>query len=69
MKPNPNHKIYIKTLRSMTPEQRLAKAFELTARSKELFLYGLKKRFPDKSDSEIKKIYLERIEKCYNRKY
>ena len=69
IKPHPNHDLYLETLQRMTPEQRLAKAFELSAMSKELFLQGLQKRFSDKEESEIKKIYLERIAKCYNRNY
>lgn len=69
LKPSPNHKIYIQALRRMTPEQRYAKSIELTKMSKELFLHGLRKRFADKSESEIKKIYLSRISKCYNRNY
>ena len=69
LKTRPNHRRYIETLRKMTPEQRLAKAFELSSLSKELFLQGLHTRFPNKSESEIRKIYLERIAKCYNRNY
>jgi hypothetical protein len=30
LKAQPNRRIYIETLRRMTPEQRLAKAFELS---------------------------------------
>ena len=69
IKQNPNHKIYLQTLRRMTPEQRHQKAFELSSLTKNLFLHGLKKRFPDKTEAEIKAIYLERIAKCYNRNY
>ncbi len=57
------------TLKSMTPEQRLKKAFELSALTKNLFLHGLKKRFPEKNEAEIKTIYLERIAQCHNRNY
>ena len=69
IKAHPNHQIYLQMLAKMTPEQRLMKAFQLSAMAKELFLSGLRKRFPEKSEDEIKKIYLERIEKCYNRNY
>ncbi|HEY2726655.1 MAG TPA: hypothetical protein VGI61_05750 [Parafilimonas sp.] len=69
IKSRPNHSIYLQTLLSMSPEQRLQKAFELSALTKELFLHGLKKRFPAKTDAEIKEIYLERIEQCHNRNY
>jgi len=53
----------------MTAEQRLAKAFELSTQTKELFLHGLQKRFPEKGEAEIKEIYLQRLAKCYNRNY
>jgi hypothetical protein len=69
IKPHPNHSLYLKALRQMTPEQHLAKAFELSAMTKELFLLGLQKRFSFKSEAEIMKLYLERIAKCYNRNY
>jgi len=69
IKERPNHKIYIETLRRMTPEERLLKAFELSEFGKELFLAGLRRRFPDLSDERVRKIYLERIAKCHNRNY
>ena len=69
IKERPNHKIYIETLRRMTPEERLLKAFELSEFGKELFLSGLRRRFPDLSDETIRKIYLERINRCHNRNY
>jgi hypothetical protein len=53
----------------MTPEERLLKVFELSEFAKELFLVGLRRRFPDLPDEKIKKIYLERIDKCHNRNY
>lgn len=69
IKPRPNHHLYLQTLQKMTSEQRLAKALELSEMTKELFLQGLKNRFPEKNETEIRKIYLERIAKCYNRNY
>lgn len=68
-KERPNRKLYIQTLRRMSAEQRLLKSFELSEFSRELFLHGLHKRFPHLSDVEIKRIYLERLEKCHNRNY
>jgi hypothetical protein len=68
-KPRPNHKEYIKVLRMMTPEQKLLKAFELSAFAKQLFLYGLRKRLPDASEEVIHRIYLKRLEKCHNRNW
>ncbi len=69
IKERSNHKIYIETLRRMTPEERLLRAFELSEFGKELFLTGLRSRFPDLPDERIRKIYLERIDRCHNRNY
>jgi len=68
-KPNPNHRQYLLTLIKMGPEKRLMKTFELSAIAKELFIAGLRKRFPDKTEKEIKDLYLKRLVKCYNRNY
>ncbi|MDO8682494.1 MAG: hypothetical protein Q7N50_03315 [Armatimonadota bacterium] len=53
----------------MTPDERLLKAFELSDFTRALFLDGLRQRFPDKSEEEIKKIYLKRLDKCHNRNW
>jgi hypothetical protein len=42
----------------MGAEKRLLKAFELSAVTKQFFYSGLKKRFPDKTEKEIKELYL-----------
>jgi len=69
IKKRPNHKLYIQALRRMSPEQRLLKAFELSEFSQVLFLHGLRKRFPDLPEEAVKRIYLERLNKCHNRNY
>ena len=69
IKKSHNHKLYIKTLRRMTANDRLLKSFELTEFSKSLFLHGLKKRFPFMPDSEIVELYLKRLDKCHNKNY
>jgi len=69
IKPHPNHKIYIQTLRRLSPHARLMKSFELSQFTKDLFLHGLRKRFPDLPEEAIKKLYLERLNKCHNRNY
>jgi hypothetical protein len=69
IKKRPNHAIYIKALRRMSPEARLLTAFELSEFSRQLFLQGLRRRFPDKSEAEIHRLYLERHDKCHNRNY
>lgn len=64
-----SHRVYIETLRRMTPEQRLLKAFELSEMAKTVFREGLRNRFPDLDDQEFQKLYLERLEKCHNRNW
>ena len=69
IKPRPNHRLYLDILRRMSPEARLMKAFELSSFSNDLFLHGLRKRFPDLSEQDFRKLYLERLNKCHNRNY
>lgn len=69
VKNRPNHQRYIATLRRMKPEQRLAKAFELSELGKRLFVDGLRRRFPHMPEPEFKSLVLRRLEKCYNRNY
>ena len=68
-KPQPNDAIYLEVLRSMSPADRLRKAFELTEMSRMLFRAGLKRRFPDKSESELHDIYVKQLLKCDNSDY
>jgi hypothetical protein len=68
-KPRPNHELYLRVLRRMTPQQRLARALELSAMTKALFRQGLRKRFPDLSEEAFHRLFLERLEKCHNRNY
>ncbi|KFD41061.1 hypothetical protein DK28_0212575 [Peptococcaceae bacterium SCADC1_2_3] len=69
IKERPNHKIYIQVLRQMSPEKRLLKAFELSEFTRQLFIHGLRKRYPNLGDEEFKKIFLERLDKCHNKNY
>lgn len=69
IKQRPNHKRYVQVLRNMTAEERLLKAFELSVFSKQLFIQGLKKRFPLLSKNEFNKLLNERLKKCHNRNY
>jgi hypothetical protein len=68
-KERPNHEQYLRVLQSMTPEQRMLKAFELSARVKALFREGLRRLFPDLPEAEFHKLYLERLALCHNRNY
>jgi hypothetical protein len=69
MKPRPNHQRYLEVLRSMTPEQKLLKVFELSQFSKALFIEGLRLRFPNATEDEFRRILFERLEKCHNKNY
>ena len=53
----------------MSAEKRLLKAFELSEFTRRLFVHGLRKRFPDVSPEEFKRMLMERLEKCHNRNY
>jgi hypothetical protein len=64
-----NSPVYLRLLRAMTPAQRLQKAFELSEFAKQLFLHGLRKRFPKASEQEMKTFVHERLNKCHNRNY
>ena len=68
-KPRPNHRLYLEILRKMTPEKRLLKAFELTSFANQLFVHGLRKRYPDIAAKEFAQILKERLDKCHNRNY
>jgi hypothetical protein len=67
-KPRPNREIYLQTLRRLTPEQRLLKAFELTELSRELLRAGIRQRYPQAGEAEVQRIYLDRLERCHNRR-
>jgi hypothetical protein len=69
LKSNLNRSLYIQALRHMTPAQRLAKAMELSELGKQLFLHGLRRRFPDADEKQILAEYLDRIARCHNRNY
>ncbi len=62
-------RIYLQTLRKMTPEQRLQRAFDLSEFTRQLFLHGLRKRYPDLTPDELHQLYLKQLEKCYNKNY
>jgi Xaa-Pro aminopeptidase len=59
--------MYIDTLRRMTPEQRLAKALELSEMTREALRAGLRERYPSATASELHELYLERLAKCRRR--
>jgi hypothetical protein len=68
-KKRPHHDVYLQALRRMTPEQRLAKAFELGEMGRELLRAGLRQRHPGCSDEELHALELQEIARCHNRNY
>jgi hypothetical protein len=68
-KKRPNHRRYLQVLKTLTPEQRLLKAFELSAFTNALFVEGLRKRFPHAAPDELRRVLLARLKKCHNRNY
>ncbi len=66
-KPGANHHRYLEILARLTPDARLRKAFELGRLSRTLFLEGLRRRFPDLDERQIRTLYLKRLERCHNR--
>jgi hypothetical protein len=66
IKPRPNHQRYLEILRSMTPEQRLRKAWELTETTRMLFRAGLGHRFPQLTEEELNELYVKELHRCRN---
>lgn len=64
-----HHAVYLRALRSMTPEQRLAKAFELGRLGRELLRAGLRERNPGISEDALHALELDRLARCHNRNY
>ncbi len=62
-------KIYLETLRMMTPSEKFNKVMELSELSKSLCKQGFRKRFPNKNEEEIHKLFLDWLEKCHNSNY
>ncbi|MHB1361666.1 MAG: hypothetical protein ACYCW5_03585 [Thermoleophilia bacterium] len=69
LKKGPGHRAQLEIIRRMTPEQRLMQAFELSRFTRALFRQGLRKRFPELSEEELHKLYLERLDRCHNQNY
>jgi len=68
-KPHPHHELYIQILRQMTPDQRLRKALELTEMGRRLLAEGLRDRYPELGEEELRSRYLQQLSKCHNTNY
>ncbi len=62
-------KIYLDILRRMTPSEKFNKVMELNELSKSLSKQGFRKRFPNSSEEEIHKLFLDWLERCHNSNY
>ncbi|MDR2671833.1 MAG: hypothetical protein LBC35_00755 [Coriobacteriales bacterium] len=69
MKAYPNKQKYHQILKTMSPQDRLMKAFELSDLANAAFKVGLKDRYPHATDAELDRLYLEKRSKCHNRNY
>ncbi len=67
MKLRPNHQVYIGVLRAMSAEDRLRKTLELSALTRELLRTGLRRRHPDLPETELHQLYLQRLQKSWDR--
>lgn len=67
LKPQLNRRVYIEALRRMTPEQRLAKTFELSDMTHEALRVAVAARHPEATEAELQACYLERLERCRRR--
>lgn len=67
VKVQPHRAHYLRTLAAMSPEQRLEKAFELSTWSRELFMAGLRDRFPELEPDQLRALYVKRLSRCHNR--
>lgn len=63
------HEVRLRALRAMTPEQRLREALQAGDMVRELFRAGLRRRFPELSEEELHRLYLERLALCHNRNF
>jgi hypothetical protein len=69
LKPRPNHAVYLRTLRTLSPQARLRKALELSDFTRALFRAGLVRRFPEFSGVEIDRLVRSLVERCHNRNF
>ncbi len=59
----------LRVLRALTPDARLRQALELSERTRRLFEHGLRRRFPDLGETELRALVRERLDLCHNRNY
>ena len=63
------HAAQLRVLQSMTPEERLREALDLSDFVRALFREGLRRRFPDLSEDDFNALFLKRLKLCHNSNY
>jgi len=53
----------------MSAQEKLEKSFELTELANTAFKAGLKNRYPNLTEDELERLYLEKRKACHNQNY
>jgi len=69
MKTYPNKQRYYEILRSMSPQEKLLKSFELTEFARAANKAGMRSRYQHLSEREFEQLFLERQKACHNQIY
>jgi len=69
MKTYPNKQRYYAILRSMSPQEKLLKSFELTELVRAANRAGMRNRNQHLSEQELEQLFLERQKACHNQTY
>jgi hypothetical protein len=69
LKPRPNHLLYLEALRSMSVDQKLLKTCELSELGKAVLREGVRQRFPEATEEELHRVFLDRLARCHNWNY
>jgi hypothetical protein len=66
-KPLPNHRQYLESLAALGLAGRLQKAFDLSEQTRQIFRQGLRRRFPELSNTQLDELYRERIQLAWRK--
>ena len=69
MKTYTNKQRYHEILRGMSPQEKLEKSFELTDFANAAFKAGLVSRYPNLTEDELERLYLEKKKTWHNQNY
>ncbi len=54
-------RVWLKVLQSMTPSKRLEKAFQLSEEVRQVTLAGIRSRYPDDSEEEVRQRLVDQL--------